>query len=86
MYKYEELKPKLFTDEGQRVFLGVRDRVKTLLKQSGAMTMAAAISGGTCDSWLLLACVDRLVELREIREISQNCAAGQDRVFVSTGN
>ena len=43
MYKYEELKPKLFTDEGQRTFLAIRDRAKLLLKEAGAMRMDAAI-------------------------------------------
>jgi hypothetical protein len=85
MYSYEEIKPRLFDDNGQRIFLRIRDNVHNLLKASGAIRMQEAISGvGGGDSWTMLACVDRLVELREIREITQKCVAGQHRIFVST--
>lgn len=46
--------------------------------------MGNIISGSSGDSWLLLACVDRLVELGELREIPQTHTAGQDRIFVKT--
>ena len=83
MYNYKTEKPKIFTEEGQETFLKIRDRVQELLKQSGAVMMQNAISGLTGDSWFHLACVDRLVELNEIREITCNNVAGQHRVFVS---
>ncbi len=83
-YEYKVEREKAFTDEGQRTFLAIRDRVKRLLAQSGAVTMGAAINGATGDSWVMLACVDRLVELGEIREIPQTHAvAGQNRIFIS---
>jgi hypothetical protein len=41
-------------------------------------------SGGG-DTWDMLACMDRLVELGEIREVTMNGdVAGQHRVFVKT--
>ena len=41
-----------------------RDNVHNLLAKSGAVTMGCAIRGcGGGDSWDMLACVDRLVEL-----------------------
>ena len=84
MYKYEELKPSLFTDEGQRRFLEIRDHVHKTLDKSGAIRMVEAISLSGGDSWEKLACVDRLVELGEIREIAQpEPLSGQYRVFVS---
>jgi len=85
MYKYEELKPRLFTEEGQRMFLSIRDGTHALIKKSGAVTMGKAMSCGKGggDSWDMLACVDRLVELKEIREIYQAKCSGQDRVFVA---
>jgi hypothetical protein len=87
MYVYQELRDKLFTDEGQRTFLQIRDRVKRILAMAGAVRMSEAIAGTTGDSWTMLACVDRLVELGEIREITQKGeVAGQYRVFVSTGS
>ena len=85
MYKYEELKQNLFTEEGQRMFLSIRDGVHALIKKAGAVTMGKAMmcgSGGG-DSWDMMACVDRLVELGEIREIFQAKRSGQDRVFVA---
>lgn len=82
MYSYETERPKLFTEEGQRDFLKVRDHVQALLAKAGAFRMAEAmICSG--DSWEALARVDRLVELGEIREITGPDVAGQHRVFVS---
>lgn len=83
MYQYEKLKPLLFTDEGQRMFLKVRDFVHKTLATAGAIRMNEAMSAaGGGDSWTMLACVDRLVELCEIREVPQTGVAGQDRIFV----
>lgn len=84
MYKYEELKKELFTEEGQVKFLEIRDKVQQLLKQSGAVMMQNAICGVTGDTWLTLACIDRLVEIGEIKEITEpNKVRAQNRVFVS---
>jgi hypothetical protein len=83
MYEYQKVKPILFTDEGQRKFLAVRDRVQTLVAQSGAIRMDEAISKTSGDTWEALACVDRMVELGELREIGQrNEVSGQHRIFV----
>lgn len=86
MYKYETERPTLFTEEGQRMFLKIRDRSKALLAEAGAFTMGNVIRGtGGGSSWQMLACVDRLVELGEIREVTKEAdVAGQHRVFVST--
>lgn len=80
MYKYLEEKPKIFTEDGQIVFLEIRDNVKKLLATSGAVMMTKATTV-TSDGWFAYACVDRLVELREIREIHYD-AAGQHRIFI----
>ena len=45
--------------------------------------MSKAINCVGSDSWMMLACVDRLVELKEIREVTGNNVAGQHRVFMS---
>ncbi len=86
-YVYEEQKPELFTDDGQRTFIQVRDHVKELLKSAGAFRMQEGIGGASGDSWLLMACIDRMVELEEIREITwrpvQGTIAGQHRMFTS---
>ena len=42
------------------------------------------ISGATGDTWLMLACLDYLVERGELREITAGMdVAGQHRVYVA---
>lgn len=82
-YIYEEQRPQIFTEEGQVKFLAVRDRVKRLLKQAGAVKMWPALDECPGDSWLAMAFIDRLVELGEIKEVTGDNVAGQDRVFVA---
>lgn len=63
-YAYETERSALFTEEGQRKFLEVRDQVKQLLASAGAFRFTAIHVTG--DSFVTLACIDRLVELKEI--------------------
>lgn len=85
MYKYEDLKPQLFTDEGQRMLLKIRDAAFRLLDKTGAVRfqelMDEAKVGG--DSWLQIACVDRLVELGDLTEIVYPRSNTQYRIFVT---
>lgn len=82
-YDYRTQRAELFTERGQIMFLEIRDRVKRLLSQSGAVRMEEAIKGTSGVSWDMLACVDRMVELGELREITAGIqVAGQQRVFV----
>lgn len=83
MYEYEKEKPTLFTDEGQRTFLKIRDHVQKTLKAAGAIRMEEAMDAASGSNWTRLACVDRLVELGEIREIPQHSVAGQHRIFTN---
>jgi len=82
-YDYQTEKPKLFTDEGQRLFLKIRDKVKRLLGAAGAFRLGNAMQNISGDGWTIIACVDRLVELDEIRELHRSVSVdGQDRVFI----
>lgn len=84
MYKYQEIKPRIFTEDGSVMFTAIRDRVKRLLREAGAFTMGLAITGTCGDSWVMLACVDRLLELGEICEVTRGMGvSGQNRVFVA---
>ena len=83
MYHYETEKPSLFTEDGQVMFLKVRDQVHRLLAQAGAVRAQEAWRNVCGDCWMMLACLDRLVELQEIRELSDAKAPGQHRVFVA---
>lgn len=82
MYKYEEQKQWIFTDDGQRQFLRIRDRVHGAIKNFGAIRMDSAIRDEAGSSWEMMACVDRLVELKEIVEVTKD-TAGQFRIFTS---
>ena len=84
MYQYETERPKLFTEEGQRTLIETRDKVLDLVAKSGAVRMREAIRGLSGDSWMMMAYIDRMVELGDLREVSQTCyVPGQYRVFVS---
>ena len=83
MYKYEDEKQKIFTDKGQRNFIKVRDRARKLLEEAGAFMMFSALKDVSGDSWEMMAYVDRLVELKEIREITIDGVPAQHRVFVA---
>lgn len=84
-YKYENFRDELFMDEGQRRLLRIRENVMELLATAGACTMQAAITKECGDPWKNMACVDRLVEIGEIRELPQSPEPfAQFRVFVPT--
>lgn len=81
MYNYETEKKELFTEQGQEMFLAIRAHVGSLLKKSGAVRMLEAIAPVTGSSWQMLACIDRMVELGELREVTSKDVAWQYRVF-----
>lgn len=84
-YNYATERNYVFSEEGQKMFLEVRDKVDELLKKAGAFQMCRAwegISAGAYSTWEAMACVDRLIELGEIREVSGPEATGQERTFV----
>lgn len=78
-YDYAAQKPVLFTDDGQRMFLKMRDKAFELCKLTGVVRMQEMMGSG--DSWDQLACADRMVELGDLIEIPQERCAGQHRVF-----
>ena len=80
-YSYATQRSEIFTEAGQEQFLKIRDNAHRLIKQSGAATMGKLVVGSG-DSWTLMACVHRLVELGELISIwDKGC--GQDEVFVA---
>jgi hypothetical protein len=65
------------------MFLKIRDAAHGYLAASGAVSSGRLIAVTSGDTWDMLACIDRLVELGELREITDGTVAGQHRVFVS---
>ena len=83
MYEYKDHKNWPCSAEGQKQFLDIRDRVHQAIKDSGCISMGKAISGESGDSFRIQACVDRLVELGEIKEAKNPISsAGQHRIFI----
>lgn len=82
-YDYQTQRPWLFTEEGQLDLLKTRDHIQCILKVSGAVMMANCFKGLTGDSWNMLAIVDRLVEIGDLREIKYGLCAAQHRIFVA---
>jgi hypothetical protein len=81
-YTYEKYRANVFTEDGQKTFLHIRDRAKHLLREAGAVRVSEAIKGASGDSWTMLACIDRMVELGELVELPRDCW-GQHRVFIN---
>ena len=86
MYNYENEKQNIFTDEGQRMFLQIREHIREIVDQYEVITMNKAMSGSTGggSSWTMMACVDRMVELGELEEVEQcGYVAGQHKIYRS---
>lgn len=82
-YRYEEEKDKIFSQEGQVTFLEIRDKVGELLNFSGAFLAENIVGHFTGSNWFHLGCLDRLVELGEIWELTdKDRVIGQNRVFL----
>jgi hypothetical protein len=81
-YQFATERSRLFTEDGVKMLTKVRDNVKQHLATSGAVRADKAWTGVSGDSWQMLACLDYLVEIGEIRELGPT-GWGQDRVFVS---
>lgn len=83
-YSYQTQRHNIFTEDGQVMFLKIRDNAKRLLAQSGAVMSGKLMGGLTGQEWNMLACIDRLVELKELIEIPNTTSgAGQHRIFIA---
>lgn len=83
-YNYGGQRAYIFTDEGQRTFLKIRDNAKSLIAKTGAATMGKLTAGFVGSDWDHMACIDRMVELNELREIKNSLSgAGQHRIFIA---
>lgn len=80
-YNYKTERPYIFTEEGQRMFLDIRDKSQQLIRDAGAFRMQEVMLGLSGSTWAMLACIDRLIELKEIREVTSYDVADQHRIF-----
>jgi hypothetical protein len=84
-YNYQDQRPCMFTDDGQRMLLKIRDNANRLCKTAGVVRMDKIMLGVSGDTWGMLACADRLIELGDLREIDYGQCAAQHRIFVWIG-
>lgn len=83
-YQYTTERNAIFTDDGQREFTRGRDKVLAAVRATGAITMGKAMNmfrlGNT---WAMMACVDRMVELGDLTEVATDKQhVAQYRVFL----
>lgn len=72
-YNYLEQRRNIFTEDGQNTFIKIRDNAQRLLKEAGAFRATEVMSQVCGDSWVMMACLDRMIELGEIVEVHRNC-------------
>lgn len=83
-YNYYHEKERLTSWDGLDMFVKIRDRAKSLLKTAGCFRMDSVLSVSSGDVWQMMACVDRMVELGEIIEVTtSDKVAGQHRIFTN---
>ena len=80
-YNYNDFRNDVFKEENQQMFLSIKDKALELINIAGCARMQEIIRGQTGDSWVMLACVDRLVEMGFLKEVGYDHLAGQYRIF-----
>lgn len=67
-YNYQQERSYVFTESGQENFIKIRDKTKELFRIAGCASFNKMTEGVSCGcSFALIACVDRMVEMKEIR-------------------
>ena len=84
-YDYQSQRPALFTEEGVRILIAMRDKCRQMLKQSGAFAASKAMESITGSSWVMLAALDYMVERGELKKITQPEARAQHEIYAAGG-
>ena len=87
MYDYKECRKEIFTENGVKLLIEVKDLIESYLEVSEAFKMNAVLKSLTGDCWTMMACVDYFVEMGLIKEIDQSLGDNihsQGRVFVKS--
>lgn len=80
-YSYEEMKPKLFTEEGIKMIRETERWIRWINERSLAFTVQDVIKHLSGDTWLMLACFDYLHE-QDFIDLVCTEGASQDHVYV----
>jgi hypothetical protein len=81
-YNYVAERPSLFTEQGQVAFMEIRDQARELLRIAGAFQMSKISMSVCLDSFQAHACIDRMVELEELLEVSPPGVDGLHRAYI----
>jgi hypothetical protein len=81
-YDYSTEKSYTLTDEGQRRCFEILRTATKALAIAGCVRAQELMGGHSGDSFRIMACIDRLVEAGELREVPTE-GAWQHRVFVA---
>lgn len=65
-YDYQAERDNLFTEDGMKTFVEVRDRVNKLIAEAGAANVERIVATLLGSSWTMLAAIDYLHETGEI--------------------
>ena len=83
MYIYEEQKAKIFNTDGVKMLLSVTSVVKGLFEHSSAVCALDILDKSMAgDIRLKFACMDYLVEIGYLHEITREDIEGQLRTFI----
>lgn len=84
-YNYHAQRYRIFTEEGQTMLLLIQDRAREAIAFAGAVRAGVlmAAPGVSGDVWDMMACMDRLIELNYLKEVTGASVPGQYRVFVA---
>lgn len=80
-YSYDIEKENLFTPNGIKLLLKIRDTINQLLDDAGAFMIDKVVQHHTGDTFQMLACIDYLEEIGEIRRTCM-CSAGITQIHV----
>ena len=77
-YKYSIEKQKIFTEEGVKKIIQIKDNAVRLISRSGAATVSNIIQDVGGDSFLLVACIDFLVETGYLKKVASGSMTQHD--------
>jgi hypothetical protein len=80
-YDYKTERSKLFSEDGVSALMKVRENANKCIRASGAV-MSSHLMQGASDTWTALAAMDYLVEIGDLKEVTNKSVMGQHRVFV----
>ena len=83
MYVYKEQKAKIFDTDGIKMMLSVTSVVNGLFEHSSVVCALDILNKSMAgDIWLKFACMDYLVEIGYLHEITGENMKGQLRTFI----